>query len=446
MNQIFICYRRDDTAAVAGRIFDRLSQKFGKSAIFKDVDSIPLGVNFKHHLDSVVKQCDVVLVLVGEKWLDGTKGIEERRINKPRDFVRIEIESALRRDIPVIPLLIENTEMPSEEDLPAELKEFAYRNGMSIRHDPYFHRDIDHLIESLESVFAASVSTKVEPIETRESPTNDTPRPSPNTPPVDDTSGAKEEKDPDTPYVYLPVIENESGGSVLPIAIGLETLGGVFTKLITEGSPLPVRHCEIFSTASDNQTSVEVHVLAGLRSMAVDNVSLGKFHLVGIPPAPRGMPQIEVCFVVDAQGVMAVSAKDMGTGREQMVTIDRLGQSNDDIERLLRDANSHAAEDTRKIEEIQARNRLDNLTHQAENIVNENRKELELAVAFEIESAIVEAKQALKEGGVALMNGAFHRLRAAVAKLPARLAQQPTPSSGSSFREILKDLFGRGDK
>lgn len=419
MNQIFICYRREDSAAVAGRLFDRLSEKFGKTAIFKDVDSIPLGVNFKAHLDSVVKKCDVVLVLIGENWLDGTRGIEERRINDPRDFVRIELESALKRDIPVIPLLIENARMPSEEALPSELKEFAYRNGMSIRHDPYFHRDVDHLIESLESVFARPETQKENPIEIKESPTKDAPSPSPNTPPVDAASEVKAVKDPNVPYVYLPVTENESGGSFLPIAIGLETLGGVFTKLIPEGRALPARRCEIFSTASDNQSSVEVHVLAGLRPMAGDNVTIGRFHLIGIPPAPRGMPQIEVCFSVNEQGIMDVSAKDMATGREQKVKIDTLGQSSEDIERMLRDANSHAEWDSKKIDEIQARNRLSNLTFQMEDLLKTKRWKLPRQLSEEIDNAIVESKVALSQYGVDQMNKAFNRLRTVVAKLPA---------------------------
>lgn len=404
MNQIFICYRRDDSAAVAGRIYDRLSQKFGKSAIFKDVDSIPLGVNFRNHLDSVVKQCDVVLVLVGDKWLDDAKGIEKRRINNPRDFVRIEVESALRRDIPVIPLLIENAEMPSEDDLPSELKEFAYRNGMSIRHDPYFHRDMDRLIESLESVFDGSG--------TREKP---------NSPPISQSSRKIHDEAPFKASVELPVSEDQRGRKVLPFAVGIETLGGVFTKLIPEGSSLPLRHAEIFSTASDNQSSVEVSVFAGVRPLAKDNVSIGKFHLVGIPPAPRGMPQIEILFEIDNKGIVDVSAKDLGTGRQQKITITNLGPSKNDIERIMRDAYAHSMNDARTIEEIEARNRLDSLTYQVEKTVNENRGKVGPAAALEAEAAIAEAKKALLEGGVDRMNGSFNSLQTASHKLARTL-------------------------
>ncbi len=152
-DQIFICYRRSDSPGAAGRIYDRLIQRFGRSAVFKDVDSIPLGVNFKQHLDRVVQQCSVVLVIIGEKWLEKEAGAEQRRIDDPRDFVRIEIESALKREIPIIPLLIENGTLPSEEELPITLQELAFRHGMEVGNDPYFHTDIDRLIKYLETLF-----------------------------------------------------------------------------------------------------------------------------------------------------------------------------------------------------------------------------------------------------------------------------------------------------
>jgi len=211
---------------------------------------------------------------------------------------------------------------------------------------------------------------------------------------------------------------------VTPLSLGIETLGGVFTKLIERNTTIPTRKSEIFSTASDNQTSVEVHVLQGERPMAGDNRTLGKFHLVGIPPAPRGMPQIEVAFDIDANGIVNVSAKDMGTGREQKITITASsGLSKEEIDRMMRDAESHAADDVKKREEIEARNRLDGLTYQMEKTLADNREKVG-AVASEVESAIAEAKKALAEGGVDRLNDAYNQLQTASHKLAEALYQQ----------------------
>ncbi|MGH9970885.1 MAG: molecular chaperone DnaK [Pyrinomonadaceae bacterium] len=218
---------------------------------------------------------------------------------------------------------------------------------------------------------------------------------------------------------------------VTPLSLGIETLGGVFTKLIERNTTIPTRKSEIFSTASDNQTSVEVHVLQGERQMAGDNRTLGKFHLVGIPPAPRGMPQVEVTFDIDANGIVNVSAKDMGTGREQKITItSSSGLAKDEIDKMMRDAESHATEDAKKREEIEARNRLDGLTYQMEKTVNDNREKVG-AVAAEVEAAIAEAKTALQEGGTEKLNEAFNKLQAASHKLAEALYQQtPAPETG----------------
>ncbi len=216
---------------------------------------------------------------------------------------------------------------------------------------------------------------------------------------------------------------------VTPLSLGIETLGGVFTKLIERNTTIPTRKSEIFSTASDNQTSVEVHVLQGERPMATDNRTLGKFHLVGIPPAPRGMPQVEVAFDIDANGIVNVSAKDMGTGREQKITITASsGLSKDEIDKMMRDAESHAADDVKKREEIEARNRLDGLTYQMEKTLSENREKVG-AVAGEVESAIAEAKTALAEGGIDKLNTAFNNLQSASHKLAEALYQQTSASS-----------------
>jgi molecular chaperone DnaK len=217
---------------------------------------------------------------------------------------------------------------------------------------------------------------------------------------------------------------------VTPLSLGIETLGGVFTKLIERNTTIPTRKSEIFSTASDNQTSVEVHVLQGERPMASDNRTLGKFHLVGIPPAPRGMPQVEVAFDIDANGIVNVSAKDMGTGREQKITItSSSGLSKEEIDKMMRDAESHAADDVKKREEIEARNRLDGLVYQMEKTLNDNREKVG-AVAGDVETAIAEAKKALAEGGVERMNEAFNQLQTASHKLAEALYQQ-TGTSGT---------------
>jgi len=217
---------------------------------------------------------------------------------------------------------------------------------------------------------------------------------------------------------------------VTPLSLGIETLGGVFTKLIERNTTIPTRKSEIFSTASDNQTSVEVHVLQGERPMAGDNRTLGKFHLVGIPPAPRGMPQVEVTFDLDANGIVNVSAKDMGTGREQKITITASsGLSKEEIDKMMKDAESHSADDVRKREEIEARNRLDGLVYQMEKTLSDNREKVG-AVAGDVETAIAEAKKALAEGGVERLNEAFNQLQTASHKLAEALYQQ-APSAGT---------------
>ncbi len=188
VNQIFISYRREDSPDATGRIYDRLVQRFGKAAIFKDVDSIPLGINFKQHLDSVVKECAVVLVVIGKYWLEATGESGKRRLDDARDFVRIEIESALRRSIPVIPLLVQSAAMPEDTKLPETLQELAYRNGMTIGRDPHFHTDVDRLIKHLENYFA-SVSEQ----EQSHAPAHPTPPP---VPPFAEVNPAEAERRP----------------------------------------------------------------------------------------------------------------------------------------------------------------------------------------------------------------------------------------------------------
>ena len=176
---------------------------------------------------------------------------------------------------------------------------------------------------------------------------------------------------------------------VTPLSLGIETLGGVMTTLIPRNTTIPMRKSEVFSTATDNQTSVEVHVLQGERQMARDNRTLGRFHLVGIPPAPRGLPQIEVAFDIDANGIVNVAAKDVATGTEQKITISgSSGLSKDDVDRMVKDAAAHAAEDQTRRDLIEARNQADALAYAVEKTVNENRDRLPGADVGQTERAI----------------------------------------------------------
>jgi len=223
---------------------------------------------------------------------------------------------------------------------------------------------------------------------------------------------------------------------VTPLSLGIETLGGVFTKLIERNTTIPTRKSEIFSTAADNQTSVEIHVLQGERPMARDNRTLGKFHLVGIPPAPRGVPQIEVTFDIDANGIVNVSAKDLGTGKEQKITItSSSGLSKDDINKMVKEAEAHSDEDKRKREEIEARNRADSLVYQTEKMLNEHRSKLSDSDAKAVEAAMADCKKALESGDVAAINRAADALTQAshkVAEAMYRSGAQAGPSGGTT--------------
>ena len=223
---------------------------------------------------------------------------------------------------------------------------------------------------------------------------------------------------------------------VTPLSLGIETLGGVFTKLIERNTTIPTRKSEIFSTAADNQTSVEIHVLQGERPMARDNRTLGKFHLVGIPPAPRGVPQIEVTFDIDANGIVNVSAKDLGTGKEQKITItSSSGLSKDDINKMVKEAEAHSDEDKRKREEIEARNRADSLVYQTEKMLNEHRSKLSDSDAKAVEAAVADCKKALESADVAAINRAADALTQAshkVAEAMYRSGAQAGPSGGGT--------------
>jgi molecular chaperone DnaK len=183
---------------------------------------------------------------------------------------------------------------------------------------------------------------------------------------------------------------------VTPLSLGIETLGGVTTVLIPRNTTIPTKKSEIFSTATDNQTSVEVHVLQGERSMARDNRTLGRFHLTGLPPAQRGLPQIEVTFDIDANGIVNVTAKDKATGKEQAITISGAsGLNKNEVERLVQDAQAHAADDAGRRETIDARNQADALIYSVEKTFTENKAKLGSEAAH-VESALARAKDAVK--------------------------------------------------
>ncbi len=186
---------------------------------------------------------------------------------------------------------------------------------------------------------------------------------------------------------------------VTPLTLGIETLGAVRTGLIERNTTIPTKKSEIFSTAADNQTSVEIHVLQGEREMARDNRTLGKFHLVGIPSAPRGMPQIEVTFDIDANGIVNASAKDLGTGKEQTITItSSSGLTDDEISNMVGEAETHAEEDKKRREEVELRNQADAIVYTTEKTLSENREKLSAEDISGIETALEEAKKALEKG------------------------------------------------
>jgi molecular chaperone DnaK len=221
---------------------------------------------------------------------------------------------------------------------------------------------------------------------------------------------------------------------VTPLSLGIETLGGVFTRLIERNTTIPTKKSEIFSTAADNQPGVEIHALQGERQFARDNKSLGKFHLTDIPPAPRGVPQIEVTFDIDANGILHVNAKDLGTGKEQKITITAgSGLSKDEIERMRKDAEAHAEDDKKQREEVELRNNADNAIYRSEKMLKENADKMAAGDKDKIESAIKDVKEALKGSDVEAIRAANDKLNEAWQAVSAELykaASQKGPSAG----------------
>ena len=217
---------------------------------------------------------------------------------------------------------------------------------------------------------------------------------------------------------------------VTPLTLGIETKGGVMTKLIERNTTIPTRKAEIFSTADDNQPSVEIHVLQGEREMASGNKSLGKFQLTGIPPAPRGMPQIEVAFDIDANGIVHVTAKDLGTGKEQKIEIKSgSGLSDDEIEQMVTDAESHADEDRKARELAEARNIGENAAYQAEKQVGELGDQVDDAAKAEINEAVSELKAVLDSDDVEEIKAKTEAVQTAFHKVSEQIYQQAAQSS-----------------
>jgi molecular chaperone DnaK len=218
---------------------------------------------------------------------------------------------------------------------------------------------------------------------------------------------------------------------VTPLSLGIETLGGVMTTLIPRNTTIPTRKSEIFSTAADNQTSVEVHVLQGERPLARDNRTLGKFHLIGLPPAPRGIPQVEVTFDIDANGIVNVQAKDLGTGKEQKITItSSSGLSKDEVDKMMREAESHADDDKKRRDEIETRNRADQALYAAERMLKDAGDKLPAADRAAVEAAVEELKKASAGADVAAVNAAIEGLNKAQHAAAENLYKQ-AQSTGS---------------
>jgi molecular chaperone DnaK len=227
---------------------------------------------------------------------------------------------------------------------------------------------------------------------------------------------------------------------VTPLSLGIETLGGVMTTLITRNTTIPTRKSEVFSTAADNQTNVEVHVLQGERQLARDNRTLGRFQLVGLPPAPRGVPQIEVAFDIDANGIVSVSAKDIATGKEQKITIaGSSGLNKDDVARMVKDAEAHATEDKTRRELIDARNQADSLAYSVEKTVNENRDRLPAADVSTIESALSMLRDAAKADDIEAIRRTTDGLQKASHAMAEQLYKQSETNAANAAASEKKD-------
>jgi molecular chaperone DnaK len=218
---------------------------------------------------------------------------------------------------------------------------------------------------------------------------------------------------------------------VTPLTLSIETLGGVATPMIPRNTTIPTKKTETFSTAADSQTSVEVHVLQGERPMAAQNRTLGKFHLTGIPPAPRGVPQIEVTFDIDANGILNVTAKDTATGKDQKITItSSSGLSKEEVDRMAKEADAHSAEDKTQREAIEAKNQLDSMLYNVEKMLKEHGDKISGSERGDVENALADAKKAIEGGDKAQMDSAREKLTAASHKLAEQMYKATQAAGG----------------
>jgi molecular chaperone DnaK len=234
---------------------------------------------------------------------------------------------------------------------------------------------------------------------------------------------------------------------VTPLSLGVETLGGVATKVIERNTTIPTSRSQVFSTAADNQTSVEVHVLQGEREMARDNRTLGRFHLDGIPPSPRGMPQIEVTFDIDANGILNVKAQDKGTGREQSVTItasSTLGK--DEVERMVKEAELHSSEDRAKREEVELRNQADHMIHQAEKVIKDNADKIPDDVKTEVNAKLEALKSAAKGSDTNALKRQMDEFNESLQKIGQHIYQGAGAGGGTSSASAQSDGHDGGEK
>jgi len=234
---------------------------------------------------------------------------------------------------------------------------------------------------------------------------------------------------------------------VTPLSLGVETLGGVATKLIERNTTIPTSRSQVFSTAADSQTSVEVHVLQGEREMARDNRTLGRFHLDGIPPAPRGMPQIEVTFDLDANGILNVKAQDKGTGREQSVTITASSTlAKDEVERMVKEAEAHAGEDRAKREEVELRNQADHMIHQAEKVMKDNDEKIPADIKAEVTAKLESLKTVAKGNDTAALRKEMDEFNESLQKIGEHIYQAAGAAGGASSASSQPDGHEPGEK
>jgi molecular chaperone DnaK len=217
---------------------------------------------------------------------------------------------------------------------------------------------------------------------------------------------------------------------VTPLSLGIETLGGVMDKVIERNTTIPTSRAKVYSTASDNQSTVEVHVLQGEREFTRDNRTLGRFHLDGIPPAPRGVPQVEVAFDIDANGILNVKAKDLGTGREQSVRVEASSTlSKDEVEKMVHEAESHSAEDRAKLEEVELHNQSDQMIYQAEKVLKENGDKIPDEVKTEVEGKMATLREATKGSDVNALRTAMDDFNQSLQKVGQHIYQQQDAST-----------------